>query len=276
MRYFFFLLNMLCWGVFAHAIRVPTGVDARGLSLANIRTVGIGFGNVYAQPAALAWHSQWAVGTTYAQSYFSDKNLSTKTVAIIAPVAKSTFGLHMQHYGFAAYSERCVALSVGKRLGKHLAAGVQFNYMQIVQGGGYGKAHAVSCDIALYAPLTHKFSLGVQLSNPVGSQMGNQYYKERLPMGMRVGVLFKADKDISLMAEVETRLDKQQKALRLGMAYRLHAAMQLRAGFSTQSNTLHAGLGLYYKAWQMDFATAYHQSLGFSPSVSLSFSFGAK
>ncbi len=273
MRRFYLLLIALVLSRSVYAIRVPVGADARYTALGNIQTLGIGFGNVYGQSAALAWHKHTVVGTTYTQGYFSDKNLSTKSVGLVLPVHMGTFGLQMQYFGFADYHEQFVGLSFGKRLGKHWAVGVQIDYFRIAQGGGYGNAHAVSADISLYAQLSKTISLGARLFNPVASGIGASHYKEPLPVGMQLGVMYMADKDIALLAEVENRLDQSKTTLKLGIEYRLHPMVYVRAGFSSSPQRLHAGFGWRYKAWRVDMATIYHQSLGFNPCVSLSLQF---
>lgn len=273
LKYVCSCLVFVCACFVAHAIRLPTATGAKSVACGGVKVVGIGFDNVYAQPAALAWHSQWLLGTTYSHGYFSDKNLSTKQVAIVMPVNKGAFGCQMQYFGFADYNERLLALSYGMRLGKQWAAGVQMHYLHIAQGGGYGVASAVSCNISMYAKLNADLEMGIQLYNPVLSGIGYADNKEHLPTGMQIGAMYRVDKNIYLFAEVNNRIDTQRTQLKIGVEYVLHPKAYVAIGYSTTPQRLHAGFGLRFANWQIDMATAYHHSLGFSPVLSLSYSF---
>ena len=251
------------------AIHDPTTTGARSYGMGNIGVVGIGFSNVYNNQAALAYFSSVAVGIDYSQGYFSDKALSTKSGAFILPTKGGVFGINLSYFGFNAYNEQKIGLAYGKKLGQKLALGIQINYFRSYIGADYGSAQAVSFEIGIYSKLSEKLELGAHIFNPIGVEIGKNT-PESIPIAFQLGLLYHIDKNLLLATEVEKILDQKQ-SYKFGLEYLIGEHLSVRTGIATAPTLFTFGFGLKMKSFLLDIGTGFHQTLGFTPRVSLLF-----
>lgn len=254
-----------------YAIHDPTTIGARSISMGNISVVGTDFHSLYHNQAAMAYYSSSSVGLDYDQGFFADKNLSTKSVGAILNTGIGNLGLQMKYFGFQLYNEQKIGLAYGRSLGKYLAIGVQLDYFRTYIGQDYGSAQALSFEIGFYSKLSPKLEMGAHIFNPIGMTIGNEY-KEDLPISFKLGMLYHIDENLLIASEVEKILT-EKTIYKFGLEYLLNDYFSVRSGISTQPTLFSFGMGLTLKKWVLDIGTAYHQTLGFTPRISLYFSF---
>ena len=86
---------------------------------------------------------------------------------------------------------------------------------------------------------------------------------------MNVGLQYRPGKEVLILAEVEKDV-LQPLRIRIGVEYGLLDVLDLRIGVVTSETQLSFGFGYKLKEhWQLDFAAAYHQYLGFTPGIGL-------
>jgi len=251
------------------AIHDPTTTGARSFGMGNIGVVGTGFSNVYNNQAALAYYNSVAIGIDYDQGYFSDKALSKKSGAFILPTSGGVFGLSINYFGFSAYNEQKIGLAYGKKLGQKLALGIQINYFRSYIGADYGSAQAVSFEVSVYSKLSESLELGAHIFNPIGMEIGKNN-PEAIPIAFQLGLLYHVDKNLLLATEVEKILD-QKESYKFGLEYLIGDYFSVRTGIATAPTLFTFGFGLKAKRFLLDIGTGFHQTLGFTPRVSLLF-----
>jgi len=264
----FFLITMLIPFQLL-AVHDPNTRGARSSGMGNIGVVGTGFSSVYNNQAAMVYFNHTAASIDYDQGYFADKALSTKSGAFILPTGAGVFGLNMSYFGYQQFNEQKIGLAYGKALGKHLAIGVQMDYFRSFIGNSYGSAQALSFEIALYSKLNESLELGAHVFNPIGMEIGNQI-AEPIPIAFQFGLLYHVDKNLILATEVEKILDKKE-SYKIGLEYMIANHFMVRTGLATSPTLFTFGFGLNMKNFLLDIGTGFHQTLGFTPRVSLQF-----
>lgn len=264
-----FFLILLLISTQVRSAHDPTSIGAKSASLGTISVVGIDFNNLHNNQAALAYYNKMTVGLDYDQGYFVDKNLSTKTLGLTMPTGFGTLGVNMKYFGYEQYNEQKIGLAYGKALGKYLAVGVQLDYFRTFIGNDYGSAQAVSFELSLYSKLSEKLELGAHLFNPIGMQIGEQS-KEDIPISFKLGLLYHVDDRLYLATEAEKVLD-EKTIYKFGLQYMIVERFIARIGVATNPGLYTFGFGLKWDRLFLDIGTGYHQTLGFTPRVSLQF-----
>ncbi len=271
MQYRLYFLIIMLIPIQLIAVHDPHTIGARSSGMGNIGVVGIGFNNVYNNQAALAYYNQMAAGIDYDQGYFADKALSTKSGAFILPTGAGVFGLNMSYFGYNQYNEQKIGLAYGLALGKRLSIGVQIDYFRTFIGAEYGSAQAVSFEIGIYSKLSESLELGAHIFNPIGMEIGEQY-PEAIPISFQLGLLYHVDKNLLLATEVEKILD-QKESYKFGLEYIIADHFMIRTGLATSPTLFTFGFGLHMNNLLLDIGTGFHQTLGFTPRISLQFTF---
>jgi len=253
------------------AIHDPATIGARSIGMGNIGVVGTGFNSVFNNQAALAYYPHMTAGIDYNQGYFADHALGTKSGAFILPTGAGAFGLSMNYFGYNQYNEQKIGLAYGKALGKYLAVGVQLNYFRTFIGAEYGSAQAVSFEISIYSKLNESLELGAHIFNPIGMEIGSQN-PETIPISFNLGLLYHIDDNLLLATEAEKILD-QETSYKFGLEYTIAEHFMVRTGVATSPTLFTFGFGLKMNNLMLDIGTGFHQTLGFTPRVSLHYNF---
>jgi hypothetical protein len=268
-KIFFLILFIIPISLFA--IHDPVSIGAKSMGMGTVSVVGTDFYSLHHNQAALGFYDKISVALDYDQGFFADKNLSTKALGVVLPTGFGTLGVNMKYFGFSEYNEQKIGLAYGKALGKNFAIGVQLDYFRTFIGGEYGSAQAVSFEVGLYGHLSKKLDIGAHVFNPIAMKIGNQN-KEQLPVGFKLGLLYNLDPNLSLAIEAEKILE-QKTIYKFGVQYLIGSHFVTRVGIATNPSLFTLGFGLKWNKILLDIGTGYHQTLGFSPRVSLLFNF---
>lgn len=271
MRHLLFFLIIMLMPCCTRAAHDPTNIGARAMGMGNISVVGIGFHSLYNNQAALAYHGKMTAAIDYDQGFFVDHSLSIKAAGFALPTKFGSLGLSMKYFGYQLYNEQKIGLAYGRTLGEYLALGVQLDYFRTFIGNQYGSAQAVSFEIGIYSKLSEQLELGAHIFNPIGMQIGHQI-KEDIPIAFKLGLLYHVIDELLLAVEAEKILD-QKTSYKFGLQYRIGKHFVARTGIASQPLLYTFGMGLIWNQLILDIGTAYHQSLGFSPRISLQFNF---
>lgn len=226
--------------------------------------------SVFVNQAGLGYLEQAAV-TVYGERRFlvADGLNSFLLGAAYPHQSLGTFGLSVHYFGFDTYNEQKIGLAYGRKLFKRFSIGAQFNYLA-TRIDQYGTAHNVTFEVGVLAKVTKHFHLGAHVFSPVRLQLPNGDY---IPSLFKLGVAYLPSKQLRLTAELEKDLERPFNA-RFGVEYRPIEALYIRAGASTDPLLLSFGLGLRLKGLRLDVSTHYHQQLGFTPGLSVTYVFG--
>ena len=128
------------------------------------------------------------------------------------------------------------------------------------------------CSAGLLWLASRELTLGLHLLNPVPVRVSSSD-REVLPPTLCAGLAWRFVRAFQVTAEVEKDLS-DKPVLRVGAEYCIGNAACIRAGFGTGPVLFSFGCGFTIGRLTIDAAGWYHQQLGFSPSVSVSFTFG--
>jgi len=207
----------------------------------------------------------------YYENRFLLKELSIKGGALAIPVKGGTFGFCISNFGYSLYSESKYSLSFAKSFGDQLSAGITINCLNTRIAEGYGNKNVFAAEAGIQAKPIKELTIGAHVFNPTRAKLAD-YNEERIPTIVRVG----ADYDFSdkVTLAIETEKDISQKAIfKAGIEYKPVKELYLRAGISTKPTLSAFGIGLDVKNFKIDLSANYHQTLGISPQVSLTYVF---
>ena len=85
--------------------------------------------------------------------------------------------------------------------------------------------------------------------------------------------LLEEESDMIIVAEAE-KTSAQKINIKGGIEYNPSSLIYLRVGGSSYPTQAAFGLGVNYNGLKIDMSTAYHNVLGFSPQIGLSYAFG--
>jgi hypothetical protein len=209
----------------------------------------------------------------YGERRFMLDELSLYQLAIAVPTNSGNFGVKAGYFGFSDYNESQMGLAYARKLGTKVDVGVQFNYNGI-QISGYGNSSAINFEIGTILHLTDKLNAGVHAYNPVGGKFGKNA-EEKIASVYTFGIGYEASDKFFVSAEIEKE-ENQPVNVNAGTQYRFLPQFMARAGISTNTSNVYAGVGLFLKTFRLDVMASYHPQLGVTPGLLLLYDFKKK
>lgn len=207
----------------------------------------------------------------YIENRYLLKNLTFKALAIILPTKSGVFGVNYSHFGNNLYNEQKIGLAYAKTLGKKISAGLQFDYLNTSIGDNYGNKNNFTFEIGIHAGITEKITLGIHLFNPLNTTL-NEYNNEKIPSVFKFGLNYQFSDDIILALETEKNINFKP-VIKAGLEYKILTLAYARIGVSDNPDLFSFGFGITQKQFTFDFSSTYHQTLGYSPQLSLIYTF---
>ncbi|GAB4414391.1 MAG: hypothetical protein OHK0039_22170 [Bacteroidia bacterium] len=275
MRLLLFVVFLEVWATSLQAgIDPPPGAGARA--------VGLGYayaavsGDVWAaflNPAGIATTDRLAAATHVEQRYLLSE-LRYARAGLVAPLpGTQALGLTIDAGGLSGYRETGIGLAYGITLLDHIDLGARFSYVQL-DLGTYGASGTPLVDVGVQARLSDQIRLGFSAANVNrGSLQVQGGERQYLPTVARAGLAFQAGKQALLVADVSKDID-HPASFRVGVEYQLHELVVARVGYATAPQSLHAGLGLRWRALDLDVAATHTRLLGASLHVSAGWQLG--
>ena len=252
---------------------LPQNAGARGAAIGNAAICFDDINSAFANQAGLAFVNDVSF-SAYGERRFMAEGLNSYLFAAALPFDKiGTFGLALNYFGFSDYNEQKIGLNYARKLAKNFSLGVQLDYLG-TRIPNYGVAHAVTVELGILAKLNEKVRLGAHVYNPVNAKIGPD---DRLPTLFSLGLSYEPSKKVFLSAQLDKDIYNHPFIGRFGLEYRPIDAFYIRAGVSAAALAQASfGIGVNLQQLRIDFATSYHQVLGFTPAFSLSYSLQKK
>lgn len=252
---------------------LPQNAGARGAAMGNAAICFDDINSAFANQAGLAFVNDVSF-SAYGERRFMAEGLNSYLFAAALPFDKiGTFGLAINYFGFSDYNEQKIGLNYARKLAKNFSLGVQLDYLG-TRIPNYGVAHAVTVELGILAKLNEKVSLGAHVYNPVNAKIGPD---DRLPTLFSLGLSYEPSKKVFLSAQLDKDIYNHPFVGRFGLEYRPIDAFYIRAGVSAAALAQASfGIGVNLDQLKIDFASSYHQVLGFTPAFSLSYSIQKK
>jgi len=244
-----------------------TQVGAREVSLGSASVALITPFSVYHNQAALARIKSLSVAIDYRQPFLIE-GFAEKALALVIPTSVSNFAISVQQKGILGYNESRFGFAMAKALGKRISAGLQFNYFMIdfpEQGSSLG---AFLIEFGVLYQTTNNVTIGLHVFNPARASIESLNLKSNLPVSATIGIALKPSDNLLFVSAIAYCIENPLN-IRMGIEYQFSDCFFLRGGLSGKPIRHSVGLGYKWRYFQTDFALVHHETLGYTPSISL-------
>lgn len=219
--------------------------------------------------AALGYAENAWVGLHH-ENRFLSPDLSFSALGGIIPVKPGALGVSIKRLGFSQYNQTQAGIAYGMKLANSFSAGIQINAHHVYIAGEYGSTTAFSAEMGiLYSP-NQNLSIGLHVFNPTRSKI---YAEERMPTVINLGVSYRLSDMVIVVAGVENNVDNKS-TFKGGIEFVPIKNLYFRTGMASQPSLLSFGLGYSFSSFTVDLAFTRHEYLGYTPHLSLSYTFG--
>ncbi|MBL7138099.1 MAG: hypothetical protein ISS17_04955 [Bacteroidales bacterium] len=229
-----------------------------------------GIWSVSTNQAGMIWQDGWQAGL-FAENRFLMKELCFEALALSWSGKPGAFGLVLSYHGFQLYNEFKAGIAYARKFGKRFSAGVQLTYFRVQVAEGYGSKGMVSCEIGFMYRPDRAWTIGLQVCNPIPIKL-TSHPDEQLPLLFRLGASYNLSGKVLILLEGEKDLEHPLVA-KTGLEVRLAKPVYGRIGVLMGPFMVTGGIGVTLGRMVVDFATGYHMVLGFSPAISIGYSF---
>lgn len=277
MRYLYLLFLaffcLLCTRVQAQGDVLP-GVGARVVGLGNA-FVGVrgSVWSLFQNPAAITGVDGILVGAYFEQRAFLRELTYANAGAIFPIQSNQAAGLELGTYGFSSFRVNRVGASYGVTILERLSMGAKVNLanMSIID---YGSATVVYADLGLHLKINEQLGVGFSATNvnraSVLSLTGVRSY---YPTFFTLGLAYQPTDKVLIVADVQKDIEFPA-SFRGGVEYQINELVYARIGANSEPIMVAAGFGVQLSDAKLDFALSFTRFLGYSPHVSLVYSFG--
>ncbi|MEI6678952.1 MAG: hypothetical protein WCL21_10120 [Mariniphaga sp.] len=249
------------------SIGEETQIGAKEVSLGNAGVVLITPFSVFNNQAALAYITNFTLAVDYRQPFMIN-GFAQKCLVIISPLPVATFAFSLQQKGIDGYTETHFGLAFAKSLGKKFSAGIRFNYFLTGFPEQTKSLGTFFVDFGVIYKTANNLTFGLHIFNPSRASIESLNLKSKLPSGATSGIAVKGSENLLFVSAVAYCIDKPLN-ITTGIEYKFTDAFSLRFGLSGKPIQHSAGFGYKYKNVIVDVALAHHETLGYTPSISL-------
>ncbi len=242
----------------------PAG--AKGAAMGN---TGLTFTDIHSgisNQAGLAYLKAPAVSVGAHQKFLIN-DLQLFTLMAAYPTQSGTFGLQVNYFGFDLYNEQKIGIAYSRRLFDNLSIGAQIDFLN-TRIEEFGSKGLFTFELGLQAKVLEDLYIGAHIYNPIRQEIVED---EFLPTIFSLGLGYIPSEKVEVLIEVQKNIDFPV-SFRFGLQYTPIQELMLRTGFQTESTQFSMGAGyVIKKLLVIDIAANYHQILGFTPSVGLTY-----
>ena len=220
-----------------------------------------------AQPASASRLKSFNA-SVYTEKRFLLEGLNNSMGSIGFPLSFGGIGFTIQYSGSPEYNLSSAGLVYAKNLGK-LDLGIRFNHTSI-KINGYGKASTIQFELGSIWQITDRIHSSILLVNPFGGKFGVNGM-EKFSSLYRFGLGYKASENVFVAIEM-IKEEERRVNFNAGLYYSFGKKFFLQGGIQTQIASPYWAIGYQLKKIRIETYCSYHQQLGFSPALSLTFS----
>ena len=189
------------------------------------------------------------------------------------PTNSGTFGLKVNYLGYSNYNDLEAGLAYGKSFGERFSVGIALNYLRTYIAHDYGSEGIALAEIGILSEPIDNLFIGAHFYNITRAKYANTLNNEAVPSIFKFGAGYNFSDDAFLTAEIDKNINYPM-VFRAGIEFKIVKDFVLRTGIATNSTLVSLGMGYKTKGLSIDLAFSYHQYLGYSPFITLSYNFG--
>ena len=269
------ILSIFCIANLAIASGDNFTAGARATALGNASVTLSDVFSTTTNQAGLAFLNTYSVGI-YSDRKFVNAAINNFNGAVAIPVSSKigTFGLNANYYGYKYYNETKIGLAYARKFGEKFALGLQFDYlrMNIFENGN---RNFFTFELGFQYKPWKVLTIGAHLYNPIPYKVEKKIMGERLPTVIKFGLGYEPSPKVLIAAEYEQDIHYKPQ-FKAGIEYRPIKYLHVRAGVQTTPFNANFGVGVNVKGFNIDLASSYHPTLGFTPQAALIYSFTTK
>ena len=206
----------------------------------------------------------------YSERKFMIQDLDLFMLSLVFPEPAANIGMRINYSGNKYYHQMSIGICLGKKITDLLSLGIQFNYYNERLSGGF-KRNAMNVEAGLVLHITENIQTGFQLKNPLKIRATGI----DMPVVFVAGAGFDCSEKLFIGSSIE-----KQEALPANITVALHylflPELFLNCGITSAENNFFFGIGIRWNKATLSMNTAYHNYLGFTPSVAIFFPFRNK
>ena len=180
-------------------------------------------------------------------------------------------GIEAQRFGGQLYNETRVGVGYGYRFGQ-ISLGGRVDMLQVSIEGLGSRRVAVGSLGGQMEIVPRRLSFGALLYNLSQTRLAS-YQDERVPTILKAGLAYRPGTQVLLLVEAEKDVERDAN-FKVGLEYRPIPILAARLGLASLTEQASAGIGVQTSAFQIDYAAAFQQALGFSQHLSVSKAWG--
>lgn len=242
---------------------------ARTNAMGNASVTNVDVYSAQNNQAALGYLETGGVGISTLNYFLVEGGINSYYGVFALPVKTSgTFGLSLNYKGDPTFNQTKIGIGYGRKLTDELAVGLQLDYVG-TSTTEVGSGSAFTFDIGvLYKPV-QDLTIGAKVFNPIRAKTGLDYEQE-LPALINVGMNYHPSEKINLCAEAEQEIEEILRG-KFGIEYQIIDQLFLRGGYITYPSMFSCGIGVKIQQFKLDLSAQFHQQLGMSPGLGLSY-----
>ncbi len=263
------ILPFIALAGFSRSNIFPTGAKAKGMGDAFVSQFDVF--SVYNNQAGLADINRSSVAFFY-ENPFLVQELSLRAGVFAFTTGTGNFAIHLNSFGPALWSESNAGLAFAKHLSKKLSAGIELSYFGTKLPETGRTLSSFSFELGAIYQLNDKTYLGAHFANLYSTPIKTLAYEEQIPWQIDLGGHTQFTDQFLLSYEIG--LEKEAvPQLKVGAQWEAANNFFIRGGLNTSPSRVFLGLGYHASFFEIETAFSYHRIMGYTPSVSLIFSF---
>lgn len=238
--------------------------------MASIRTLDQSAWAILNNASLLAFEENISLAASY-QMRFNLEELSSRSLSGIIPTKLGVFsGLVLQNgYNKSLYTR--YGLSYSRSFGHSTSAFFQYNYMTH-HIEATDRSQGSFSSLGLYHKISQAVQLGLFIQNPEQAKIKYQENSYPLPTLYNVGIAWVNGQSVRIIAEVEKELN-YRPVYKAAIQFAFKNRLFIRSGIKGQPVEFSFGGGFLVSNLNIDVGFLYHQNLGLSSGIGLSYSF---
>jgi len=239
-------------------------------SLANIRSVDQSNWAVFNNPAALSGFESLNIAGSY-QTRFQLNELSSRSISTVWPNKYGVFSGAVLQSGYTKSLLSRYLISYSRGFGRSTTAFLQYNFLTHHIEGAERSDGSYSC-LGIQQLVSEAVQVGVLIINPEQAEISYAGTAYSLPTLFNVGMVWTNANWVKVYVEAEKELEHDpvyKAAVELAINKRLH----IRSGIKGQSIEYTFGAGVVFTNIGVDVGFLYHQQLGLTSGIGISYSF---
>lgn len=262
---------LIFWSVY---IPLPA---VENLRLPDIRAVGMGVNgvteSVLYNPSFLALSTQKSIYIQYFNLY-GLKELNTIGGGFQYPNAFLPVAVDISSFGYDAYRENRVRISLGKRLNEQWSLGISVQYAWLQTVLAEKGISVLAADLGIGYRLVENVFIGMLIKDlsSVKIKQSAFDYKENKDFLAQIGFQWQVINSLLIVGSAGGSYE-QKIFGNAGIEYTAWKTFHLRAGIQTAPLLPCFGIGYDFRHFSLDIAGIYHRVLGIHTGLGLSYSF---